>query len=62
MHKPRAVPCTQEMDDYKFDISSDGITYTPFCGNGDEKDLDCFIDWDELKVIFMETREMRKRS
>lgn len=60
MNKSNVVPCTKELDECQFEVANDGITYTPFCGNGDEKDLDCFISWEELRVIFMETREMRK--
>lgn len=50
----------QELEKCTFSVASDGITYTPLCGSGDEKDLDFFITWEELRVIFMHEREIYK--
>jgi hypothetical protein len=44
--------------DCQFNCSDDGITYMPLIGNGEEKDLDYFLSWKELKSIFIAERDL----
>ena len=44
--------------DCEFAIMDDGIYYIPLNGDGTEKDGDFFIEWEDLKKIFIEEREI----
>lgn len=44
----------------EFDIQKDGITFNVLLGNGNEKDLDYFLSWEDLQEIFIEERDKNK--